>query len=578
MIDLDPLDALALTLHHSPGVQALLLGSGISRAAGIPTGWEITVDLAARVGAVEGAMGVSDWPTWYQERFGRPPHYSEVLDAVASSPAERRSIIHAYIEGQGEPRQPTRAHRAIARLVSSGAVRVILTTNFDRLLEAALREAGVEPTVIASDDAILGATPLPHSRCTVLKLHGDYMDARIRNTEGELDTYSAPMDALLDRILDEYGLVVSGWSGEWDTALRKAILRAPNRRYPFYWTSQGVPAPAALDLVDHRDGRRIVVSDADALFERLTGKVEALRALDRLHPRSVAMTVAEGKTICRDERSAPEWADLLARELETTMDRVVSAIPTDRPTTDLVNEVVARIIGHSEGLRRLVLVGTRWGGEEAFRAVLRAIVDAGSPADAQSGYTYWSSLRVLPASMCFHWAIAGALMREDHERLARITRLELPRRYDGSASAAVTLPLGALRDVEWKFLPGLERQYTPHSWFFSKLFEQDARDVAASTTQAQEAWDDGEFWIALEAASRRLPEYKKNRGWFWVPPGRFVWRGEGRRLADRLSAIRALPVDAPQYRAGLLGGDAAAASEMLEAVEDFFRRVASSWH
>lgn len=102
MIDLDPLDALALTLHHSPGVQALLLGSGISRAAGIPTGWEITVDLASRVGAVEGVREAPDWPAWYQGRFGRPPHYSEVLDAVASSPAERRSIIHAYIEGDAE--------------------------------------------------------------------------------------------------------------------------------------------------------------------------------------------------------------------------------------------------------------------------------------------------------------------------------------------------------------------------------------------------------------------------------------------------------------------------------------------
>lgn len=578
MIDLDPLDALALTLHHSPGVQALLLGSGISRAAGIPTGWEITVDLASRVGAVEGVREALDWPAWYQERFGRPPHYSEVLDAVASSPAERRSIIHAYIEGDAEARQPTDAHRAIARLVASGAIRVILTTNFDRLLEAALREAGVEPTVIASEDAILGATPLPHSRCTVVKLHGDYMDARIRNTEGELDAYSTAMDALLDRILDEYGLVVSGWSGEWDTALRNAILRAPNRRYPFYWTSQGTPSPSALDLIRHRQGRQIVAPDADTLFARLTGKVEALRELDRPHPQSVAMTVAQGKLLCRDERSAPDWSDLVAREFETTMARVASSIPTDRPTNELVNEVVGKIVAHSEGLRRLILVGTRWGEAEAFRAVLRVIVDAGSPADTHSGYTYWSSLRLLPASLCYHWAVAGALLREDYARLAQITQLDLPRRYEGPAAAATTLPLGALKDIEWKFLPGLERHFTPHSWFFSKIFENESRDVTVSAAQAEEAWDDGEFWIALEAASRRWPEYKKNKGWFWVPPGRFVWRGEGRRLADRISAIRALPADGPQYRAGLLGGNTAAAFEMLGATEEFFQRVAASWH
>jgi hypothetical protein len=58
------------------------------------------------------------------------------------------------------------------------------------LVETALREAGVEPTVIASDDAIAGATPLVHSKWTVIKVHGDYLDARIKNTDAELEDYS----------------------------------------------------------------------------------------------------------------------------------------------------------------------------------------------------------------------------------------------------------------------------------------------------------------------------------------------------------------------------------------------------
>jgi hypothetical protein len=37
-------------------------------------------------------------------------------------------------------------------------MRVVITTNFDRLIENAMRDAGVEPTIIASDDAVVGAT------------------------------------------------------------------------------------------------------------------------------------------------------------------------------------------------------------------------------------------------------------------------------------------------------------------------------------------------------------------------------------------------------------------------------------
>ena len=42
---IEPELKLAIALHSSPGVYALLLGSGLSSAAGIPTGWQITLDL-----------------------------------------------------------------------------------------------------------------------------------------------------------------------------------------------------------------------------------------------------------------------------------------------------------------------------------------------------------------------------------------------------------------------------------------------------------------------------------------------------------------------------------------------------
>lgn len=41
---LDPMIALATSAHASPGVYALLLGSGVSSATGIPTGWQVVTD------------------------------------------------------------------------------------------------------------------------------------------------------------------------------------------------------------------------------------------------------------------------------------------------------------------------------------------------------------------------------------------------------------------------------------------------------------------------------------------------------------------------------------------------------
>ncbi|WP_158285587.1 hypothetical protein [Azospirillum sp. TSA6c] len=49
----DPLLSLAHSVQSNKGVFAVLLGSGVSRAAGIPTGWELTFDLVRRLAALD---------------------------------------------------------------------------------------------------------------------------------------------------------------------------------------------------------------------------------------------------------------------------------------------------------------------------------------------------------------------------------------------------------------------------------------------------------------------------------------------------------------------------------------------
>src|SRR5215212_6474829 len=188
---IEPIVSLAFSMHANKGVYALLLGSGVSRSAGIPTGWEVLEDLIKRVAHLYGEEPVPTPEAWFKGRFGEKPSYSKLLDELAKTPPERNSILKGYFEATEEEREqgkkvPTPAHHAIAGLVASGHVRVIVTTNFDRLTEGALEAAGISPTVIDTPDKIEGAMPLAHARCTVIKLHGDYMDIRIKNTPEEL--------------------------------------------------------------------------------------------------------------------------------------------------------------------------------------------------------------------------------------------------------------------------------------------------------------------------------------------------------------------------------------------------------
>ena len=115
-----------------------------------PTGWDITLDLIRKLAAASGESAEPDPEEWYREKYEEAPDYSKLIGALARTRAERQQLLRPYFEPNAQEReegikQPTAAHEAIAKLVAQGFVKVIITTNFDRLIEKALEEEGVAP-------------------------------------------------------------------------------------------------------------------------------------------------------------------------------------------------------------------------------------------------------------------------------------------------------------------------------------------------------------------------------------------------------------------------------------------------
>lgn len=161
---IDPRTALAMSIHAAPGVYALLLGSGISSEAGVPTGWHVSQDLVRRISVAEGVdllkLGLSP-EAWFLDTYGHEPRYDELLKRLAPTDPARRALLRGYFDpppGDHGPLEPTAAHHVIAGLCAVGRIRVIVTTNFDRLLERALDEAGADTQVLVTQ-AIAAALP-----------------------------------------------------------------------------------------------------------------------------------------------------------------------------------------------------------------------------------------------------------------------------------------------------------------------------------------------------------------------------------------------------------------------------------
>jgi hypothetical protein len=367
---IDPLLSLAYSMHANKGVYALLLGSGISRAASIPTGWEIVLDLIRNLALLSDEDPEPEPAQWYRDKFSEEPDYSRLLDQIAKSPTERQQLLRSYFEPSDEEREqglkvPTAAHRAIAELVADGYVRVIITTNFDRLMERALEAVGVVATVISSTDHIQGALPLTHTRCTIIKVNGDYLDTRIKNTPSELAAYELVMNELLDRVLDEYGLVVSGWSAQWDTALRAAIERCPSHRFTTFWSVKGELNEETIELIERRRAVLIEIKDADQYFQALYEKVTALDDISRTHPLSAPIAVATLKRYLPEERYKIRVRDLVIDEAGRVHEELMNEARFPTNPKHISNDAVVKRVKEYEALTEvlcaMISTGSYWG-------------------------------------------------------------------------------------------------------------------------------------------------------------------------------------------------------------------------
>jgi len=530
---IDPLLSLAMSIHANPGVYALLLGSGISRSAGIPTGWEVVENVIRRIAVLEKENCEPDPAAWYAKKYGRAPAYSDLLDAVAKSPAERSQLLRGYFEPTAEEREqhvkvPTAAHGAIAQLMQQGYVRIVITTNFDRLMEQALEARGVTPTVISTPDSVEGALPLMHSRHTLIKVHGDYLDTRIKNTPEELATFDGRTNALLDRVCDECGLIVCGWSAEWDAALRAALERRKARRFSTYWATRSEPTGEAKRLIGLLKAETVKIKGADEFFPQLAEKVEALQGIERSHLLSAKVAVAQAKKYLQEDRYRIQLHDLLVDEVE----RIVRETgPEHYPVSgSFKNEDVVKRIGEFEAISAvavaIVCTGCCWGGKDHRTLWTKAINRLANPSRPQACNKWMQGLSGYPALLLLYGGGIAAVSADHYDTLYELFSRPKVLGHRCADDLAMGLHDQVAHDV-FKVVPGLERKRLPRCERLFTVLREPLRDILRDGTSYERAFDRFEaflsFWTADVAG--------------WAMPGAFMYRHVAFREGSVLSEI-----------------------------------------
>ncbi len=422
----DSMVSLASSIHAGPKTFALLIGSGVSASSGVPTGWHVTLELVRRLAVLRGEDAGDDPVSWYRGHADGDPDYSALLSELAPSPVDRRNLLEPYFEPTEEERTeglklPTKTHNAIAGLVTGGFIKVIVTTNFDRLLETALTQAGVQPNIISSPDHAAGAMPIAHSGCSIIKVHGDYLSPDLKNTVDELEKYDPAVDRLLDEVFDQYGLVICGWSGKWDTALRNAILRSPGRRFATYWFHREPLAPEAQEILNHRDAIAIPIQDADTAFDSLADKVEALADAIDQRPQETTLAVAQLKKYLPDPVHRIKLHDLVAAETANLIDRVRD-LPMDgiRVGNEQYAERMAIYEEATAGLLKLLATGAFFSDRvEHDRLWTRCVEQLATRKMERAGSTLLLKMQQCPTLLALYAMGLGSVAADRLEPIAK---------------------------------------------------------------------------------------------------------------------------------------------------------------
>lgn len=577
---LDPLVSLAFSLRANPGVYALLLGSGISRSASIPTGWEVVLDLIRRVAAAQSASPSEHPDRWYAEKYGREPGYSVLLDALCRTQIERQQLLKGYFEPTEEDREqglklPTPAHHAVAKLMEAGLVRVVVTTNFDRLLEQALEQRGITPVVIGSPDQATGMIPLTHQKHCVIKVHGDYLDTRILNTEEELSTYDPAIAVVVDQIFDEFGLIVCGWSATWDAALRASIDRATNRRYSCFWASMGELSEEAKSVVASRRAEIVKITSADSFFEALLARVHGLEEFYRPHPLSVTAAVGAAKRYLADDsqriRLHDLYRDAVAEAKAVWMSPAFAAHGTPKPNCDSIAERIKAYDASAATVVALNATIGRWSRGEQDDMLVDAIGEIGREPFSGSQYTIWSNLQAYPATLMLYAVGMASLIAKRPTLFSRLMTVRTPTisSKDEMAVSRLAAPLLAQREHLWGLFGGARRHVPMSDWLHDTLRDT-FRIYVPEDGDYDLLFDSFEYYFAIAHAgsSRSVTG--------WVPLG--AWAAY--RQANHSTIIAGLSGAEVRFGGKEFAGsceaftrDGKALDENVAAVEAFRRQV-----
>lgn len=188
---------------------ALLIGAGASIASGVkPTSqmiveWQKQLHLQSKSSeSLDAWLKKQDW-------FEDDEEYSILFEKCYDEPPMRRN----YIENCVKDARPSWGYVYLSNIIANNYFNVVFTPNFDDLLNEACFEYAECKPVVCAHDSVVSDIRITSVRPKIIKLHGDFLYDRLKNTIKETSSLEENMRDKFVQFAREYGLVVVGYGG-----------------------------------------------------------------------------------------------------------------------------------------------------------------------------------------------------------------------------------------------------------------------------------------------------------------------------------------------------------------------------
>jgi hypothetical protein len=216
---------------------------------------------------------------------------------------ERFAILRELVEGTS----PSRGYRCLAELIQAGYFDVILSTNFDPLLEDAIaalpmrrRDYVLLVHGVMEPQFVVGHLDNLYPRVKVLKLHGDLFYRKFYYTGAEIDEFPEPIRQALELYLNQRDLLIVG-HGMQDSDINRCLHKQGGS---IWWVGPSPPQGEIAELIRLRKSERNVISGQlgrfDAFFEGLHAELlggTAAASVDQISQVIMSISRTDGQVV-----------------------------------------------------------------------------------------------------------------------------------------------------------------------------------------------------------------------------------------------------------------------------------------